>query len=77
MVITKHYSMYVAASITAEVNDLRYQLCCAKRGEIESSLLQRVSLHAPHLNQLPGSKLEVLSACSSHSARPYQVWMDR
>ena len=31
--------MNVAASSTTEVNDLRYQLFCAKRGEIESSLL--------------------------------------
>ena len=31
--------MYVAASSTTEVNDLRYQLVCAKRGEIESNLL--------------------------------------
>ena len=31
--------MYVAASRTIEVKDLRYQLFCAKRGEIESSLL--------------------------------------
>ena len=31
--------MYVAASSTTEVNDLRYQLFCAKRGEIESNLL--------------------------------------
>ena len=31
--------MYVAASRTTEVNDLRYQLFCAKRGEIESNLL--------------------------------------
>ena len=29
----------VAASRTTEVKDLRYQLVCAKRGEIESSLL--------------------------------------
>ena len=29
--------VYVAASSTTEVNDLRYQLFCAKRGEIESS----------------------------------------
>ena len=31
--------MYVAASRTTELNDLRYQLFCAKRGEIESILL--------------------------------------
>ena len=31
--------MNVAASSTTEMNDLRYQLFCAKRGEIESSLL--------------------------------------
>ena len=31
--------MYVAASRTTKVKDLRYQLFCAKRGEIESSLL--------------------------------------
>ena len=31
--------MYVAASSTTTVNDLRYQLFCAKRGQIESNLL--------------------------------------
>ena len=31
--------MYVAASSTTGVNDLRYQLVCAKRGDVESSLL--------------------------------------
>ena len=32
--------MHVAPSSTTKVNDLRYQqLCCAKRGDIESSLL--------------------------------------
>ena len=31
--------MNVAASSTTKVNDLRYQLFCVKRGEIESSLL--------------------------------------
>ena len=31
--------MWLLASNTTEVNDLRYQLFCAKRGEIESSLL--------------------------------------
>ena len=31
--------MCVAANSTTEANDLRYQLLCAKRGEIESSLL--------------------------------------
>ena len=31
--------IYVAASSITEVNDLRYQLLCAKWGEIESSLL--------------------------------------
>ena len=31
--------MYVAATKTEEVNDLRYQLVCMKRGEAESSQL--------------------------------------
>ena len=39
--------------------------------------MQILSLHAPPSSQLPGSKLEVLSTCSSHIARPYRVWMDR
>ena len=66
--------MYVAASSTIEVNDLRCQLFCAKRREIES--MQRLSLHAPPSSQLLGSKLEVMSTCSSHIDRLYQVWMD-
>ena len=37
--------------------------------------MQILSLHAPPSSQLPGSNLEVLSACSSHSARPYQEWI--
>ena len=31
--------MYVSSSTTAEVNELRYNLFCAKRGEVESSQL--------------------------------------
>ena len=34
-------------------------------------------LPAPSSSQLPGSNLEVMSTCSSHIARLYQVWMDR
>ena len=68
--------MYVAASSTTEVNDLRYQLFL--RGWDQSaSTMQRLSLRAPPSSQLSSNNLEVLSACSSHSARPYQVWMDR
>ena len=67
--------MYVAASSTTEVNDLRCQLFCAKSPA--ATTMQRLSLHAPPSSQLPGSKLEVMSTCSSHISRPYEVWMDR
>ena len=35
-----------------------------------------LSIHTPPSSQLPGSNLEVLSACSSHNARSYQVGYD-
>ena len=57
----------------------RPALMCQKgRNSVHSATtMQRLSLRAPPLRQLPGSNLVVLSACSSHSARPCQVWMDR
>ena len=68
--------MYVAASSTTELNDLGNQLFL--RGWVQSAtILQWLSLQTPHSSQLPGSNVQVMSACSSHIARPYQVWMHR
>ena len=61
--------MYVAASSTTKVNDMR--LCQKGRYWVQSSTTMHIlSLRAPPSSQLSGSKLEVMSTCLSHIARP-------
>ena len=51
-------------------------LCEKGRDWVQTTTtMQILSLHAPPSSQLPGSHLEVMSACSSNSDRSYQVWM--
>ena len=49
--------MWLLASNTTEVNDLRYQLFCAKRGEIESSLLPPVEKYRKLLKKTKQARL--------------------
>ena len=60
--------MYVAASSTTEVNDLRYQLFCAKRGETESNLVPPCR-YCLFMHLLRANYQAAILKCSLH-ARP-------